>query len=148
MENAMAPGAGTNSWCNFDLNSYWIYAIVRSRCDTLPPPYNSTPTPIPCPATGNATRRNEPMRLKIFSRALILGFSLCLMCVALTAFSGGFIYTGSLTVARTGHTATLLNDGRVLVAGGTGPAYLSSAELYDPSTGTFSATGALHTGRT
>ena len=44
--------------------------------------------------------------------------------------------TGSMNVARMGHTATLLNDGRVLVAGGDAP-----AELYDPSTGTWTVTG-------
>jgi len=35
---------------------------------------------------------------------------------------------------------TLLSDGKVLVAGGR---YDTSAELYDPSTGTFTATGSM-----
>jgi N-acetylneuraminic acid mutarotase len=39
--------------------------------------------------------------------------------------------------ARTGHSATLLPDGQVLVAGG------NTAELFDPATGTWTATGAL-----
>ena len=47
------------------------------------------------------------------------------------------------------HTATLLPNGKVLVAGGTNSgAVLSSAELYDPATGTWTATGSLGTART
>ena len=45
------------------------------------------------------------------------------------------------------HTATLLPNGKVLVAGGyLEAASLASAELYDPATGTWSATGSLATG--
>jgi len=46
--------------------------------------------------------------------------------------------------AREHHTATVLSDGRVLIAGGSGDA---SADLYDPKTGTFSPTGSMSTGR-
>ena len=47
------------------------------------------------------------------------------------------------------HTATLLPYGKVLVAGGNGNggSGLSSAELYDPATGTWTATGSLGTAR-
>ena len=56
--------------------------------------------------------------------------------------------TGSLGTARHGHTATLLPNGKVLVAGGySGSGSLASAELYDPATGTWSATGSLGTAR-
>ena len=53
---------------------------------------------------------------------------------------------GSMATARAFHTATLLPDGEVLVAGGgePGPA---SAELYDPGTGTWTATASMSTGR-
>jgi hypothetical protein len=73
--------------------------------------------------------------------------------------SGAWSLTGSMAVARSGQTATLLADGDVLVAGGgcNGSAYgcnsgsflgnLRSAELYDPSTGTWSGTGPMHEGR-
>src|SRR4051794_37531026 len=46
----------------------------------------------------------------------------------------------AMSTPRAGHTATLLQNGQVLVAGGAG---LSSAELYDPSSNQWTATGAL-----
>src|SRR5205814_793375 len=50
--------------------------------------------------------------------------------------------------ARTEHTATLLPNGKVLVAGGaTSGGVFASAELYDPASGTWTATGSLNTGR-
>lgn len=56
---------------------------------------------------------------------------------------GAWIPTGSMGTPRSGHTAIRLLDGRVLVVGGTSddePDAVSSAELYDPATGTWSAT--------
>jgi hypothetical protein len=63
--------------------------------------------------------------------------------------TGTWSLTGSLNVARFGLTATLLPDGKVLVAGGESQdgAINNSAELYNPTTGTWSYTGSLSTGR-
>jgi Galactose oxidase, central domain/Kelch motif len=60
--------------------------------------------------------------------------------------------TGNLNTPRYGHTATLLANGKVLVAGGLDRAFepfsvTNSAEIYDPATGTWSSTGNLDTGR-
>jgi N-acetylneuraminic acid mutarotase len=53
-----------------------------------------------------------------------------------------------MNVSRWGHTATRLNDGRVLVAGGaTCDRVLASAEIYDPGTGTWTGTGSMTTVR-
>ena len=60
--------------------------------------------------------------------------------------AGNFMATGSMTIARIGHTATLLNNGKVLIAGGLSPPSdfsVTSAELYDPVAGTFMATGSM-----
>ena len=55
---------------------------------------------------------------------------------------------GSMSSARDWATATLLPSGQVLVVGGaSGNSYLSSAELYDPSTGTWTATGNMSSAR-
>ena len=61
--------------------------------------------------------------------------------------SGMWTVTGSLATARREHTATLLPNGKVLVAGGYNGDLLSSAELYDPATGLWTRTGSMATAR-
>jgi hypothetical protein len=65
--------------------------------------------------------------------------------------TGIFSDTGNLTTVRSGHTATFLTTGKVLIAGGasqnpTGTG-LASAEPYDPSAGAFTLTGSMSVGR-
>ena len=59
--------------------------------------------------------------------------------------SARFTTTGTMIDARYGCTASLLPNGKVLIAGGGTTTIninnLATAELYDPATGTFSATG-------
>jgi hypothetical protein len=60
--------------------------------------------------------------------------------------TGKWTKTGEMNVARFRHTATLLKNGKVLVAGGSdGKGHdLSSAELYDPATGKWTKTGSMN----
>src|SRR5215831_19399975 len=72
-----------------------------------------------------------------------------------------FVPTGNMMMPRLGHSATLLQDGRVLLAGGYNPVdgfegrpaqnfpphATSAAEIYNPATGTFSETGAMTAAR-
>jgi hypothetical protein len=64
---------------------------------------------------------------------------------------GTWTPTGNLNTARVYHTATLLLDGMALVEGGydtLNPFHASaSAELYDPASGTWTATDSLNTAR-
>jgi len=63
-----------------------------------------------------------------------------------------FVATGSMHTARSGATATLLKNGKVLIAGGTKREnatedVYASAELYDPISGKFSTTGSMSSAR-
>ena len=72
----------------------------------------------------------------------------------ISVFLHGFKATGSMYGGRYGHTATLLNNGEVLVTGGSAggpprggppgpPTLLATAELFDPTSGTFTGTGSM-----
>jgi len=76
--------------------------------------------------------------------------------------ASGFTPTGSMQTTREEHTATLLNDGKVLVVGGMQWAAinpcpygtrcfqlhaLASAEIFDPATGAFKSTGEMSVAR-
>lgn len=66
--------------------------------------------------------------------------------------TGAWTVTGSMSTAREAHTATLLPNGEVLVAGGEAfingsPVIFSSAELYNPATGTWAKTSSMSVAR-
>ena len=65
--------------------------------------------------------------------------------VAMNPQFHGLPATQAVGGERASHTATLLPNGKVLVAGGTDSLGndLATAELFDPSTGTFTATGSM-----
>jgi N-acetylneuraminic acid mutarotase len=74
-----------------------------------------------------------------------LVFSLCFVQPMQAA---SWITNSPMASARQNHTATLLLNGKVLVAGGwNGSSSVASAELFDPGTGTWTATGAMTTNR-
>src|SRR5215469_10242269 len=76
---------------------------------------------------------------------LVLGALTGLSAVpTLAAGSGTWTTTGSMHVAREDATATLLQNGQVLVVGSES----SSAELYNPATGKWTLTKSMHPART
>src|SRR6184192_3678561 len=104
-------------------------------------------------------KQNNSMRTSAIQIALRI--TLMSLSAALLTFSAegqmqqsptgdpSWVPTGNLGTARDYHTATLLPNGKVLVAGGIdiSRASLASAELYDPATGTWTATDGLATAR-
>ncbi len=71
------------------------------------------------------------------------------LMLATTLSFASWTSTGGMHFARASHTATVLPNGLVLVAGGTGGSggALVSSELYNPASGTWTTTGNLHVGR-
>jgi WD40 repeat protein len=91
---------------------------------------------------------NSVLARRLAFPLLLLGAALALVQPC-AGQSGTWTETGDLITRRWDHTATLLPDGMVLVAGGVGEhvTALTSAELYDPAGGSWTATGSLATGR-
>lgn len=69
-------------------------------------------------------------------------FTLLALQVSGAPLSGTFTPVGNMAAGRYGHTATLLVDGRVLIAGGG-----KGAEIYDGSTGSFTEVGPMRAQR-
>jgi len=90
----------------------------------------------------------HPFGLILALVGLISVATFALEPVALARVDPSWIPTGSMNTPRVNHTATLLLNGKVLVAGGyNAGTILNSAELYDPASGTWSVTGSLNTAR-
>jgi hypothetical protein len=170
------------NWLDATTSSYWYPSVLASgkvllapREGILPPRADKAPDcEIYDPATGTLSLTGS---LGIFygvpQRTLLLN-GVVLFTGGDTFFDGNvngaelydpatgiFASTGSMFTARDeNHSATLLPDGTVLVAGGTGQGVcmpqslslcvyppLASAEIYDPAMSGFSRTGSLASAR-
>jgi hypothetical protein len=96
-------------------------------------------------------QRVARIRTTVLSGLLALGLAAATPVPAFGQASGTFAFTGSMNTTRAFHTATLLQNGQVLVAGGLCRACSSSplaeAELYNPATGKWTVTGSMSTPR-
>ena len=90
----------------------------------------------------NCTSCRPPKRSGV-ARGLVLVASAAITVASFALTSRAQVAgTPELHVARLGHTATVLSDGRILIAGGEnagGP--VNQAEIFDPDTGAFSVVG-------
>src|SRR2546422_11777839 len=80
------------------------------------------------------------LRRAIPPAAILVLLFLLLLVLPGRAAAQVFSPTGSMTTGRYGHTATLLPNGKVLIAGGYATA---TAEVHYPATGSCSSTGRL-----
>jgi Galactose oxidase, central domain/Kelch motif len=118
-----------------------------------------TPTPAPAPQAGQMTtgRTHHTATALVDGRVLVAGgYPDNTPMASADLYDPDrrtFTATGSMATARGFHTATRLSDGRVLVTGGNPGAWdyagtlIASAEVYDPTTGTFGPTGSMTTAR-
>ena len=78
---------------------------------------------------------------------LLVGAALGTTSTAAAQSPGTFVQTGTMTAARSFHSATLLPNGEVLIAGGGSDDALASAEIYVPRTSSFRPVGNMTTAR-
>jgi hypothetical protein len=104
-------------------------------------------------ATGsmNTARENHTATLLRNGKALVAGGHDLSSAELYDPVTGTWTATGSMNSKHQVFTATLLLNGQVLVAGsyvnGPGGTVSSSAELYDPATGTWTVTASMNTAR-
>src|SRR5439155_26800054 len=103
---------------------------------------------------SNLTGKSIPSNFKanLLMVLLVLGVPIGTKLILLNvraATSQQVLATDAMSVARHDHTATLLTNGTVLIAGGldASNAVVASAEVYDPSTNGFSSVGDMRAAR-
>src|SRR5437016_9284036 len=92
----------------------------------------------------NNTRHYVVLILALVGLISAATLVLCPARPASAQAAASWTYTGNLNTSRYGHTATLLQNGKVLVFGSSELPAPKSAELYDPTSGTWSITGSLN----
>lgn len=90
--------------------------------------------------------RRNPLKTLLLATCLpVLAFN---WCAIQSAQAGSWLTNSPMSTARQGHTATLLQNGKILAAGGfTGTNIVNTAELYDPANGTWTPIGSMNVPR-
>lgn len=131
-------------------------SLVGLNCPTAPPPQPSNTWKSVGPMTTE--RADHTATLLNDGRVLVTGgfkgagnsFTVLASAEIFNPNNNTFTSVGNMTTPRAFHTATLLLDGRVLIAGGNSDVTgtnLSSAEIFNPATNAFSPVGNLNSKR-
>jgi N-acetylneuraminic acid mutarotase len=168
LSKSVSGGSGTfTATGSMNFTRFGHHAVLLNRGDVLVVSgHGDNSAELYNPATGNWTLTGSTSALHEFGTATLLSNGEVLLagggsgnytsnpCTTLAELynpaTGQWTVTGSMTSVRCAHTATLLPNGQVLVAGGNddNANSLATAELYSPATGTWGATGSLNTART
>lgn len=130
-----------------------FYGVVLDTSELYDPATDSwSPT-----GSMNVARRSATQTLLPDGRALICGGGdgvstgsamAIASCETFDAATGTFTLVGNMTTPRSAHSANLLDDGTVLITGGSNGAGTSApttlAEIFDPATNTFTAVGPMN----
>src|SRR5690242_10624813 len=84
-------------------------------------------------------------RRRLLYVCALAALSLPIASLALGFAAGAQSLTATMAIARAGHTATLLPDGRVLVTGGS--PYITTSEIYDPAQNEWTSVGNMSMSR-
>jgi hypothetical protein len=138
-------GATLNQPYSYQFQASGLAPVSFSEVGALPP--GLAPLTATGLLTGVPTSANSyPITVQATDAA---GQRSAAQAFTINVFTHGFSPTSAMHEARSGHTATLLASGEVLVAGGESPAGgVITSELFDPATGRFATTGALQVART
>jgi hypothetical protein len=127
------------------LNSPYVGFTFTATQGALPLNWSATGLPTDLSLSSTGTLSGTPTAIGSFPITIQVqdaaGQSAPPQQTTIQVLAKGFSPTGSMGVARVGHTATMLGNGKVLVSGGlnTG-ASITTAELYDPAAAKFSPT--------
>ncbi|MDD5434525.1 MAG: hypothetical protein PH343_03760 [Nitrospira sp.] len=153
VNNAWEVGAGSTVDVNTkkvsgDVTHFSIYGIIASLGGFSPTGSMGTAC-----FEHNSTLLSNGKVLIVEGRSIVNGSNCSLASAELyDPAAGTFSSTGSMNTVHYGHTATLLSNGKLLIAGGVSNSFSRSfaqsvAEIYDPASGTFSRIGGMITDR-
>jgi len=126
-------------------------ATMTLNARTYQGTWSTAASPVVQRLYGHALTLLKDGRVLMTGGLIATPYSIVDSCEIFDPTTNTWAETGKMSVPRRDHTATLLPNGKVLVAGGSpitgGNGFMTSAEIFDPATGSWVATGSMSTKR-